>query len=154
MQICLVDNDQTDRGAQQRAQLVAGADVGRVGDRDEQAAVLEKADRDRVVVARDLRRQPFDGGRVDLGRVEVDELQLVLLGQRPRDRVRGHPAPLHKQLAEAQAGAMLVDQSKLELLVRDQSLADEKRSQREPVSLLGGQHLLLYRRSGHAPEAH
>lgn len=118
------------RASEHRAELVAGADVGRVGDADEQAAALEEADRDRVPRTGFLRGEPPDCGRVDLGRVEVEELEVVLLGERARDRGGLDPTSLDEKLTKAKPRALLVHQRELELLVRDQPFADEEGAER------------------------
>ena len=82
VQCALVDDDEADRRTEEMAELLARADVCRVRDADEQAAVVEEPDRDRAVVAGIVAgRQARRGGGIDVGRVEVDELHLVLLRQ-------------------------------------------------------------------------
>ena len=65
VQLGLVDDDQVDRPAEHRAQLVARAHVGRVGDADEQAPVVEEADRNRVAAPGVPRVEQVDGLRVE-----------------------------------------------------------------------------------------
>ena len=144
VQFDLVDDDQRDRAAELHPQLVADADVRRVGDADQQMIVVirEEADRDRVEVARVARGEQLDCLGVDLGRVEVDELEVVLLGERAGDRRGLDPAPLDEELTEPEAGALLVDQCGLELLVGDETLPHEESAEREPCRFLCGRHAL------------
>ena len=141
-----------DLPTEQGSQLVAGADIGRVCDADEQAVGVQHADRDRAAVASLRRGEALGCGRLDLGRIEVDELQVVLFRQRPGDGRRVDPAPLDEQLAEPEARPLLVDQCELQLLVRDQSFAHEQGTERKPGRLVCWKHHLLYRPDGLRPK--
>jgi hypothetical protein len=55
--------------------------------------------RQRLVAARELLGEERDGLLLDLRGVEVDELELVLLGQRAGDRALGREAELDDDLA-------------------------------------------------------
>ena len=80
-----------DRQSRREPQLVEPAHVLRVGDRDlEPAAVRGERDRDDPVEHRQRDRLHRLG--VDAGNGEVDERQVVLLGEHPRDVERpGEP---------------------------------------------------------------
>ena len=104
----LLDGDQRRRrsAARSRASIASGAatqmrtgmptasrssseniDVGRVGDGDEHAPVVEEADRERHVAAGQALRAAADAAAMSIeGDVELDELELVLLGEHPGDR--------------------------------------------------------------------
>ena len=69
------------RHPEREPQLVREHDVGRVGDCDEHVAVVEEPDRERPVAARQVLRQQQRGLDLDRREVELDELELVLLGQ-------------------------------------------------------------------------
>ena len=70
-----------DRHADCEPQLVGEHHVGRIGDRDEHESIVEEADRQGSVPPGEALRQ--QQRRLDLDRleVEVDEFELVLLGQ-------------------------------------------------------------------------
>ena len=70
-----------DLAAGDRADVVEGVDVGRVGHRDQQLAVA-LADRERAVPARERLGQQRGRRGVDRVVAQVDELQADLLGQR------------------------------------------------------------------------
>ena len=88
-------------GAEREAEVVGGREIRRVGNCEEERAVLEDAQGQRLVATRQLLRQQGDCLPVELGDVEVDVLELVLLGQRARDRPLGREAEGDRDLAEA-----------------------------------------------------
>ena len=88
-------------GAERKAEVVGGREIRRVGNCEEERAVLENAQRQRFVATSQLLRQQGDCLPVELGDVEVDVLELVLLGQRARDRPLGREAEGHRDLTEA-----------------------------------------------------
>ena len=86
------------------ADLVAGedrdvvdrVDVGRVGHRDEQRAVADERDRQRLVALGDLAREEVRRRHVDVEDGEVDEVEPVALGERDGDPV-GADLPAREQ---------------------------------------------------------
>ena len=78
--------------------VVDGEDVGRVGHRDQQGPLVDEADRKRTVAAGGVDRDQVGGGHVDLVHGEVDVLEPVALGDRPRELVAVDQAPFEKQV--------------------------------------------------------
>ena len=134
-----------DRHAEREPQLVREHDVGRVGDRDHDGAVLEEVDRQRQVAPGQVLGQQHRRLDLDRGEVELDELELVLLREHPRDLCPRGVAPLDQDLAEPLLGRhALLDQRVLELLRRDRAVADEQRAERRQ-GVAGSFHDAAYR---------
>ena len=90
------------RHADREPELVREHHVGRVGDHDEHAPVVEEANRERHVAAGQALREHQCCRDVDRGHVELDELELVLLGEDTRDRRRGRDSHLEQDLTESE----------------------------------------------------
>ena len=78
--------------------VVDREDVGRVGHRDQQGVCVDEADRQRPVAARGVDRDQVRRGHVDLVDGEVDVVEPVALGDRPRELVGGDRALFEQQL--------------------------------------------------------
>ena len=89
------------------ADVVDGEDVGRVGHRDDELAVLV-ADRQRVVAAADGVRDARDGRAVDRVVGQVDELHADLRRERGDELALGEHAEVDEDAAEAAAEAALL----------------------------------------------
>src|SRR5262249_35100587 len=103
-------------------------------------AVVEKAHRDGEVAPREVLRQ--QRGRIDLDRVavELDVLELVLLGEDARDLSPGRGALLDEDLAEPLLRLVpLLGDRTLELLRGDGAVADEQGAESGP-RIAGGFH--------------
>ena len=114
------------RRSERNFQVIGSNDVGRVVDSDENRAVFEKTNRDRAVAA--CQRFAQQTGRADVDRLadEVDEGELVLLGEHPGNLRGGHKAEVDENLAEPLAGGLLVLQGRLELLDGECAVAEQK----------------------------
>jgi hypothetical protein len=92
-----------DGEARREPQLVEAAHVLRVGDRDpERVAVGGEGDRDDAVEHR--QRDHLDRRGVDARGGQVDERQVVLLGERPRRAERAHETLVDQRVREGVAG--------------------------------------------------
>jgi hypothetical protein len=91
------------------AQIVCCDEVGRIADRDQHGATVKPGDRQHLVAACKVLGQEFQRFRIGSPRVEVDVLELVLLGERRRDLALGHVAELYHDLAEPPAGHISLD---------------------------------------------
>ena len=90
--------------------VVDGEDVGRVGGGDQQRLLVDEADRHRLVAARHRHREQRRGAEVDLVDGEVDVVEAVALGDRPRELVGVDRALLEQQrLRRAPGGARGLD---------------------------------------------
>ena len=118
----------THRRSERNPQVIGGDDVGRIVDRDEDRSVLEKTNRDRAVAA--CQRFAQQTGRADVDRLadEVDERELVLLGEHPGNLCGSHKAGVDENLAEPLAGGLLVLEGLLELFDGECAVAEQKRS--------------------------
>ena len=135
-------------GAEREAEVVGGREIRRVGDGEEGRAVVEDAQGQRLVPARQLLRQQGDCLLVELGDVEVDELELVLLGQRARDRPLGREAEGDRDLAEAPARRGLLLEHAPELFLGEDAAVDQQLAERNPSEPgFGGAHALVIGRS-------
>ena len=84
---------EAERDAEREPELVGVEHVRRVGDGDEQRAVGLEADGQRAVAAREVLREQRGRLDLDVGFRELDERELVLLGENARDlRARDVPA--------------------------------------------------------------
>ena len=89
--------------------VVDGEHVGRVGGRDQQRVLVDVADRHRLVAARHRHREQGRRGDVDAVDGEVDVVEAVALGGRPRELVLVDRALLEQQRlrrAARRAGAL------------------------------------------------
>ena len=121
-------------------ELVREHHVRRVGHRDEDVAVLEEANRHCPVAAREVLRQQHRCFDLDRREVELDELELVLLGEDARNGHPGDETVLDQDLAEPQFRLHpLLRECELELLGRDCAVAHEKRPESGP-RIPGGFH--------------
>ena len=102
--------------------------VGRVGDRNRDVTVGMEPDRDRPQLLRLCPGEQLDGPVVDGGDPDVDEVDVGLLGQHAGDVVLEAEAQPHQRLAEELALLLLLERL-VELLVRDQALAQQQRAQ-------------------------
>ena len=125
------------------AQVVGGEDVRRVGHRDDDP-VSRETDRHRPVAACELLGEERGGSRIGRRRVEVDELELVLLGERLRDLHLRHPAVRDDELTQTLAGASLLREGLVELRLGEQALAHEEIPEAKALPSEGG-------RGFHAP---
>ena len=133
-------DDRLDVHAGQRPDVVDGEDVGRVGHRDQQLAVLE-ADRHRGVAAADGARARGRSAEPSTGKSrEVDEPQPDLGGQRRDELGLGEHALLDEHPAEGPADPLLLLVGGLEL-----GRADEPALQQDVAQLL---HAPSLRRGG------
>ena len=115
-------------------ELVGEHDVRRVGDGDEQGAVLEELDRQRAVAARERLGQKERRGLIDRPGVEIDERELVLLGEHARDRAGIDESLLGQDLAEPPLRLRTLKLERaLELRLGDGSVAEEERAQSRPL---------------------
>src|SRR5207342_1024213 len=85
--------------------VVDGEHVGRVGGRDQQRVLVDVADRDRHVAARHRHREQRRGGDVDAVDGEVDVIEAVALGGRPRELFVVDRALLEQQRLRRAPGA-------------------------------------------------
>jgi hypothetical protein len=102
--------------AEREPEVVGRREVRRVGDGEERRPVLVDRQRQRLVATRQLLGEQRDRLFLDLRRVEVDEVELVLLRQRAGDRALRREAELDDDLAEPQAGVALDLEGALQLL--------------------------------------
>ena len=113
-------------------EVVGGREVGRVGDGEEGRAVLEDAQRERLVAASKLFGEQRDRPLVQLDDVEVDVLELVLLGEGARDRALGRQAELDHDLAQPLAGRRLRLERAVQLLLGEDASVDQQLAERDP----------------------
>src|SRR5262249_25754911 len=116
-----VDDVQADRSAEQRPKLLGSEQVGRISEPDEQQVVGEALDGKRLQTARRVLREQPGRVLVDLGLVQVEEGDVVLLGERPRDGDARNPTPLDQDLAEPANRSLLLRERDLELLGIDRA---------------------------------
>ena len=90
------------------------------------------ADRQRTVAAHDRLGQELDRFGLDLGREDVHELEAPLLGERARQVGGRGPTVVDEDVADAPAGIVFLLERGVELLARDDAVADEKRAQLHP----------------------
>ena len=118
--------------ADREPEVVRGDDIRRVCDRDQDDVLGEEANRQRLVAARVFLRQERRGRRIQLDPVQVEELEPVLLGEQARELGSRDPAVGEDDLADAGAGLLLLGERELELLRREQAVANEQRAERHP----------------------
>ena len=123
------DDRQLDVQAEREPEVVGGDDVRGVGDGDEDLIVSEEADGECAVAERELLREERRCRRVDVLAREVEVVEVVLLGERARDRRTLHPAVVDDDLAEPATRLLLLRECQLQLLGRQQGVADEERAQ-------------------------
>ena len=99
MQVGRGRDREADVQAEREAEVVGRDDVGRVGDGDEHEVLVDEADGQRVIAARELLGQEVGGGRLELRLGEVDELEAVLLREPAGDVLRLRPAAVDDDLA-------------------------------------------------------
>ena len=117
-----------DRGSQ----VVGVEDARRIGEADDDL-VVAGAHRHGRVASRELLREPQGDFGVDLRGDEVDERELVLLGDEPSDVRRGHRAATDEDLAEALAPRdALLRECCVELLLGDDAVPDQECAQGRP----------------------
>ena len=121
-----------DVDAQGEPEVVRGDDVRGVVDRDEHSAIRKETHRDRAVAAGERLGEQAGGAEVDPLAGEVDERELVLLGEDAGDLRRRDVSPVDEDLAEPLAGGVLLTESLLELLDGEGAVAQKKRSERGP----------------------
>ena len=126
---------QPEARAERKPEVVGDRDVRRVADGEQEDAVGEEADRDRLVAVREGFGKLRDGRGIGRHGVEVDELELVLLRQRARDHLGGGKVQLDHDLAEAPARRLLDGERLLELLARDDACLDEEAAKGNPVEV-------------------
>ena len=122
----------TRRSADREPQVVGGEHVGRVGDGDEHLVLAE----DRTGTARSAGEalgQEARGRVLDLGRHEVDELAVMLLGKRLGEVGARYPAVIHHDLPEPLACLRLLGERLFELLGRQDTLAHQERAELRPA---------------------
>ena len=107
------------------AHIVQGEDVGGVAHGERQRIALELDGQD-LVFAGDLLRDELEDVGVDVQLGERDRLDPVLAGQEGDQVLFGDEAELDEDATELVVGALLLLQGARELLVVDQSLADEE----------------------------
>ena len=96
-------DEELDRMARRESELVEALHVLRIGDRDLQRAVLER-ERDRADTLQHRQRDELAGVRVDAGFGEVDQRQVVLLGERAGDALGGGEPLVAERLRERASG--------------------------------------------------
>ncbi len=126
-----------DLAARDRADVIERVDVGGVRHRDEELPVAF-ADREGSVPASERLRQEGGGGGVDLGVVEIDELQSDLLGERPDEIGLLDHAEVDQDPAERLRGLLVLRQGRVELFGRDQSELDQDLPELLRLPLHGG----------------
>ena len=89
--------------ARREPELVEALHVLRIGDRDLQRAVLE-GERDRADALQDRQRDELARFRIDAGLREVDQRQVVLLGEPARDALGGGEPLVAERLGERAPG--------------------------------------------------
>ena len=121
------------RHLQFEPQLVRVEDVRGIGDDYLQRSVLEVADRKRRAAAGNVLAQQAGGQPIDVHVRQLDERELVLLGDEPGDRGRRDGSAIDEDLAEASAGREpLLRESGLQVRIGEQA----SRTRRAPS---GGQ---------------
>ena len=113
------------------AELVRVDDVGGVRDDDEHRPVVRVTERECGEPAGKALGEEPRGAVLDPGEVDLDEREVVLLGDEPRNLRARHGVVLDEDLAEATvARDPLLGKRALELLLAHEAVAQEKRSER------------------------
>jgi hypothetical protein len=92
--------------------------------------VAEEANGQRLVAAGELLRQQCRRRGVDGGRRQIEVFEPVLLGEQAGKAACENPAARDDDLADPPAGLLLFGERQLELLGRQQPVADEQRPER------------------------
>jgi hypothetical protein len=104
--------------------------VGRIGDRHEQHRVGE-AVADRLHAAGDRLRDAVDGVVVEIDPGQVDEVELLLLGEKPGQVALADPAVSQHDLAEAAVGLLRLDERVAHGGTARDAVAHDQAAQRE-----------------------
>ena len=126
LEVARVGDDEPHVVAERQAQVVCAADVGRIGDRNEQEVVVHEPHRNRLVAEGEILLEQDRGGGIGLGLGEVDVLEPGLVGESPRKVGTGDPAVVDDDLAEAAAGQGLLFEGLLDLVHRQVALVDQQ----------------------------
>jgi D-aminoacyl-tRNA deacylase len=131
-----------DREAKRRSERLAevfGEEDGRgIGDCDEQRPARKRAERERMEVARQIAAQTTGDAEIDVVLAQVDERQLVLLGDELCDLLATDETPLDEQLAELVSRdalptrVVLRAENGLEILLRDEPVAQQQHAECRP----------------------
>src|SRR5207247_9049758 len=111
--------------AEREAQVVGAAEIGRVGDGDEQQVVRKEANRQSLVAKGQLLLKQGRGVAVGLDLGEVDVLDAELIGQGLRQVGTGDPAVPDCDLAQAPSGQALLLERLLDLLHAQQAAVNQ-----------------------------
>src|SRR4051794_8046000 len=109
---------------------VVGADhIRRIGDGDEDEIVLDEANGESGLAARELLGQEPGRGGIDALLPEVEVVEAVLLGEERRKLARRDPTPRGDDLPEPPA---FLCERGLELLGGQDAVAEQQRAERQP----------------------
>ncbi len=122
-------DDELRLGAEQSAQVLDRELVRRIGDRDDELAVVV-AKRQRDLAAGVLCGQRLQRLRLGVRGCDLDVRQVLLAGEHAAQILLRDPSALEQNLSEAPAGAHHFLQGLLELLLGEQAGADDERSER------------------------
>ena len=119
---------------ERESQVVGGAEVRGIGERNLHQVLFEEADGEYLRTARELLGEEAARLRLDLDAGEIDELQPVLLGERFGDRFRENCASRDEQLPEPHRlrKRPLLGQSLLQPLAGQAACAHEQFADRRP----------------------